>query len=52
MESEFPVQRQDEGGDAACWLAWVCAECGAMMEAPISESCWRCGTAPARPDQR
>jgi len=37
-ESEEP-----EGGDAACWLASVCPECGAMREAP--GACRRCGAA-------
>lgn len=32
-----------EGGDAACWLAQVCAECGALVEAPLPAVCWRCG---------
>ena len=36
-----------EGGDAVCWLALVCPECGAMpTEEPADGSpdrCWRCG---------
>lgn len=38
-------QREDvgelQGGDAACWLASVCTQCGAMRETP--GACWRCG---------
>lgn len=33
-----------DGGDAACWLSEVCAECGALNESPTGP-CWRCGTA-------
>lgn len=32
-----------DGGDAACWLSEVCAECGALNESPTGP-CWRCGT--------
>jgi ribosomal protein L40E len=31
-----------DGGDAACWLSEVCAECGALNESPTGP-CWRCG---------
>ncbi|KQR54240.1 hypothetical protein ASF88_05405 [Leifsonia sp. Leaf336] len=34
----------EEGGDAACWLASVCPECGAFREAP--GPCARCGAEP------
>ena len=31
-------------GDAACWLARVCPECGALDESPeAAEVCARCG---------
>jgi hypothetical protein len=33
-----------DGGDAACWLSEVCAECGALNETPTGP-CWRCGAA-------
>jgi hypothetical protein len=36
----------EEGGDAACWLARVCPECGAMIEGPVGRPCWRCGVTP------
>jgi hypothetical protein len=36
-----------EGGEAACWLPWVCTECGAMRENPETNRCWRCGAAVA-----
>lgn len=43
----LPVSQADpetaEGGDAACWLASVCADCGALREGP--GACWRCGAA-------
>jgi hypothetical protein len=32
-----------DGGDAACWLSEVCADCGALNESPTAP-CWRCGT--------
>jgi hypothetical protein len=35
---------QSEGeiaGDAVCWIAHLCDECGAMNEAP--GPCWNCG---------
>ncbi len=35
-----------EGGDPACWLDRVCAECGAFLEGAASPEglvCWRCG---------
>ncbi|MGO4592602.1 flavin reductase family protein [Leifsonia sp. 2TAF2] len=36
-------QEEPEGGDAACWLASICPECGAMREA--TGACRRCGAA-------
>jgi|GEM_PF-3537825 hypothetical protein len=39
----------EEGGDAACWLERVCAECGAFRETP-DPVCARCDTPyPAAP---
>lgn len=40
-----PAASEEEGGDAACWLARVCPECGALLEG--SDACWRCGATPA-----
>lgn len=40
------LQRWDDepaGGDAACWLPALCADCGAMIEGPVGSACWRCG---------
>jgi hypothetical protein len=34
------------GGDPACWLGRVCAECGALIEGSMSQPCWRCGMTP------
>lgn len=34
-----------EGGEPACLLARVCAECGAVLENETSARCERCGTA-------
>jgi rubrerythrin len=31
------------GGDPACWLERVCAECGALVEGELPAKCWRCG---------
>ena len=30
-------------GDPVCWLEHVCEECGALVEAALSATCWRCG---------
>jgi len=41
-----PLQSVDDaqsGGDAACWLPALCADCGAMIEGPPETACWRCG---------
>jgi len=48
---EAPALREvvEPAGDAACWAARLCAECGAMREGPAA--CWRCG-APAGEDPR
>ena len=45
-EPEATHRYDDAGGDAACWLARVCPECGAMIEGPMGLPCWRCGTTP------
>nr|WP_245687630.1 DUF309 domain-containing protein [Peterkaempfera griseoplana] len=34
----------DEGGDAACWLDQVCAECGKIRENRYAAVCEHCGT--------
>lgn len=44
-----------EGGDPACWLDRVCAECGAFLEgeaSPEGLTCWRCGTVQAPDTER
>jgi hypothetical protein len=42
MAGALPERDDDElTGDAVCWLAGVCVECGAMIE---RGTCWRCGT--------
>lgn len=40
-ETEAPWE---DGGDAACWLASVCPECGALRDGP--GPCSRCGAEP------
>lgn len=43
-DDERTALEPDElGGDAACWLGSVCADCGAMIEGPPGTACWRCG---------
>jgi hypothetical protein len=42
-----PHVGDDLGGDPACWLGRVCAECGALIEGPRGTACWRCGRMPA-----
>lgn len=37
-----PAAHDIEGGDAACWLAQVCPDCGALNE-NLADTCWRCG---------
>ena len=32
--------RDEHGGEAVCWLAQVCDDCGALTEAPDAV-CWR-----------
>jgi hypothetical protein len=35
------VERDPEGGDAACWLGLVCSDCGALHDR--AAECRRCG---------
>jgi hypothetical protein len=43
MAGQLPEWDEDEvAGDAVCWLAGVCVECGALIES--GDACWRCGT--------
>ena len=37
-----PLRIVETGGDAACWAAQLCPDCGALTEDP-SAPCWRCG---------
>lgn len=41
------VAHQIDGGDAACWLAEVCPDCGALNES-LAVTCWRCGISRSR----
>lgn len=34
---------EDQGGDAACWIANVCPECGLLVEEERPRICPRCG---------
>lgn len=34
---------RDQGGEAACWLAWTCPDCGAFVGADPPVNCPRCG---------
>jgi len=45
MADQDPLLRWDNapGGDAACWLPALCAQCGALTEGPAGSPCWRCG---------
>ncbi|MEI3842810.1 MULTISPECIES: hypothetical protein [Microbacterium] len=45
----FEEDAADHGGDAACWLAQVCPECGALLDDRVSP-CWRCGRSPGASD--
>ncbi|MFI0819331.1 hypothetical protein ACH4TX_25650 [Streptomyces sp. NPDC021098] len=38
-----PTPAEPEGGDAACWLDRVCAECGALQDTSPFDRCRRCG---------
>lgn len=43
-EAALPSELDEfEGGDPACWLQYVCTECGALVEGSIATPCWRCG---------
>jgi hypothetical protein len=46
--ARLPGVDDDAGGDAACWLPSLCAECGAMIEGPPGAACWRCGARASR----
>lgn len=37
------VPAEPEGGEPACWLDRVCAECGAMQDTIPFDRCARCG---------
>jgi hypothetical protein len=41
--TERPSERDEDEmvGDAVCWIAHVCAVCGAMNE--TAGPCWNCG---------
>ncbi|WP_344782961.1 hypothetical protein [Microbacterium kribbense] len=43
MDDSDPMPPPVEGGDPACWLPSLCANCGAMIEGPPGTACWRCG---------
>lgn len=32
-----------DGGEAVCWLEYVCSDCGALTEKNAT-SCWRCAS--------
>ncbi|MEU5272391.1 hypothetical protein AB0G77_28400 [Streptomyces hygroscopicus] len=38
-----PAPAEPEGGEAACWLEKVCAECGAIQDTAPFDRCARCG---------
>ncbi|MFE1930434.1 hypothetical protein ACFW95_08635 [Streptomyces sp. NPDC059474] len=38
-----PVPAEPEGGEPACWLDRVCADCGAIQDAAPFARCARCG---------
>jgi len=45
MDAASPARppAEPDGGDPACWLAALCADCGAVIEGPAGSACWRCG---------
>ncbi|WP_374112941.1 DUF309 domain-containing protein [Streptomyces sp. WAC 00631] len=43
------AERQQEGGDPACWLDRVCDECGRMREGPDPTVCENCGATDEAP---
>lgn len=46
-----PAVRHAEGGDPACWLDQVCADCGRIADRPGGDGCPYCGS-DATPDNR
>ncbi|GAA1246888.1 hypothetical protein [Streptomyces javensis] len=42
-ETADPTPAEPEGGDPACWLEMVCADCGAMQDTAEFTRCARCG---------
>jgi len=38
-----PAEREDEGGDPACWLRRVCPACGRLAEEDLPTTCAACG---------
>ncbi|AUA08976.1 hypothetical protein HUF15_43995 [Streptomyces samsunensis] len=42
-EPADPPPAEPEGGDPACWLDRVCADCGAIQDTAGFTHCARCG---------
>ncbi|MBL1111360.1 hypothetical protein JK364_02885 [Streptomyces sp. 110] len=42
-ETAAPAPAEPEGGDPACWLERVCADCGAIQDTAEFAQCARCG---------
>ncbi|MFE2187319.1 hypothetical protein [Streptomyces sp. NPDC059455] len=42
-EAADPAPAEPEGGDPACWLEKVCADCGAIQDTADFAQCARCG---------
>ncbi|WP_413105061.1 hypothetical protein [Streptomyces sp. Inha503] len=42
-ETAGPVPAEPGGGDPACWLERVCADCGAIQDTAHFARCARCG---------
>jgi hypothetical protein len=44
-DREAPARpaREPDGGDAACWAALVCPECGGLADGLPTTACRRCG---------
>jgi rubrerythrin len=42
-EQPEPARDEAAGGESACLLHLVCAECGALTEQRPPVVCWRCG---------
>ncbi|WP_210943902.1 hypothetical protein [Streptomyces sp. MK37H] len=42
-ETADPAPAGPEGGDPACWLERVCADCGAIQDTARFTRCARCG---------